>query len=71
MPRSRKPHCLAHVRAGWNPSAWVPCSRRRVSNSVFCRRHEDVFRGAVLGMWLEILRESEAAEPRPARERPN
>ena len=71
MPRTRKPRCIAHVRAAWNPNAWVPCSRRQVRNSVFCRRHEDAFRGAVLGMWVEILSEAEDAEPRKVHERPN
>jgi hypothetical protein len=50
MPSSRKPRCVAYVRAGWERHVWIPCMRLRQCGSLFCRRHEDAVKGAALGL---------------------
>jgi hypothetical protein len=51
MYATRQQRCIAYVRAGWDPHAWIPCSRRRQCGSLYCRCHEDAVNGAILGLW--------------------
>jgi len=68
MHSSRKPRCIAYVRAGWEPNAWVPCSGRSQCGSLYCRRHEDAVNGAVLGLWVHGFPENARANCAPQRE---
>ncbi len=62
MYATRQQRCIAYVRAGWDPQAWVPCSRRRQCGSLYCRRHEDAVNGAILGLWAHGFPERGRAE---------
>lgn len=46
--------CCAYNRAATNRDLWVPCARRNLRGTPFCRRHDDAFRGVILGVAAEL-----------------
>jgi len=44
--------CVAFVAHGRSGNAWRPCRQPARSHSVFCRRHESVFAGVMLGVFV-------------------
>ena len=56
--------CIAFRPVGVSPRAWIPCGRRAVKHSPFCKQHADAMNGAVLGLWVKRFFEpAEAGEP--------
>jgi hypothetical protein len=43
-------NCLAFVGDAQSPHAWRPCRGKASADSVFCRRHERMLEGVVLGI---------------------
>jgi hypothetical protein len=44
--------CIAFVPQGRTQNGWRPCRQAAAHASVFCRRHETVFAGAMLGVCI-------------------